>query len=115
MALIALTIYSMQRLNLPLPRLVNNYVNDLLCLPLVLGAITFVIRRLKKDKLFRLPLLFVLFIVAYYSVYFEYYLPQVTARYTGDIIDVGLYFLGGIAFFLFDNKIKNGHRKTSGS
>jgi len=115
MALIALTIYSMQRLNLPLPRFVNNYVNDLLCLPLVLGGITFAIRRLKKDKLFRLPLLFVLFIAAYYSVYFEYYLPQVNPRYTGDFIDVGLYFLGGIAFFLFDKKIKNGHRKTSGS
>jgi hypothetical protein len=48
MFLTAMTIYVMQRLSLPLPAVVNNYVNDLLCLPLLLGAMTFVIRRFKR-------------------------------------------------------------------
>ena len=39
MVFIALTIYTMQRLNLSLPTIVTNYANDLLYLPLVLGAI----------------------------------------------------------------------------
>ena len=44
MVFIALTIYTMQRLQVSLPFLVNNYGNDLLYLPLVLGAIEFLIR-----------------------------------------------------------------------
>ena len=52
MVFIALTIYTMQRLQVSLPFLVNNYGNDLLYLPLVLGAIEFLIRQLKKDSSF---------------------------------------------------------------
>lgn len=89
----------MQRLKIPLPALVNNYTNDLLYLPLVLGAIEFIIRRLKKDASFTLPLGFVIFLSCSYSFYFEYYLPKINLRYTGDWIDVILYFVGGIAFF----------------
>lgn len=104
MAAIALTIYSMQRLNVPLPKLINNYLNDLLCMPLLIGALTFIIRRLKKDTTFTFPISFVLFIAAYYSVYFEYYLPKNNPRYTADWIDVILYFSGGISYFLLEDK-----------
>ncbi|WP_432672172.1 hypothetical protein [Flavobacterium sp. SM2513] len=107
MAVIAVVIYSMQRMDLPLPAFVNNYVNDLLCMPLILGVLTFIIRRLKKDKYFTFPLLFVLFIASYYSVYFEYYLPKENARYTADWIDVALYFIGAIAYFLLEDKKSN--------
>ena len=103
MFLTALTIYVMQLLMIPLPALVNNYVNDLLYLPLVLGAIEFVIRRLKKDNSFKLPLVAVVFLASFYSFYFEYYLPTVNPRYTADWIDVVLYFLGGFAFFFSEN------------
>ena len=103
MALIAVSIYSIQRLNVPLPRIVNNYVNDLLCLPLVLGTLTFIIRYFKKDKYFTFPLPFVLYLGTYYSVYFEYYLPKVNPRYTADWIDVVLYFSSSIAFFIIQN------------
>lgn len=106
LAAIAMTIYGMQRLNFPLPSLINNYVNDLLCFPLVLGAITFIIRKLKKDNHFTFSIYFVLFLVAYYSVYFEYYLPIVNTRYTADWIDVLLYFIGGISFYFFEKRTK---------
>ncbi len=106
MALIALSIYSMQRLNLPLPKFVNNHANDLLCLPLVLGALTFLIRGLNKDKYFKFPLPFVLLLATYYSVYFEYYLPKVNSRYTADWIDVMLYFGSAITFFLIQKNKK---------
>ena len=107
MVFIALTIYTMQRLQVSLPFLVNNYGNDLLYLPLVLGAIEFIIRQLKKDSSFGLPLGFVIFLAISYSIYFEYYLPKVDARYTSVCIDVILYFVGGIAYFFIGNKRKH--------
>ena len=107
MVFIALTIYTMQRLNLSLPTIVTNYANDLLYLPLVLGAIEFLIRRLKRDSSFKLSLGFVIFLACAYSIYFEYYLPKANARYTADWIDVILYFVGGIAYFFIGNKRKH--------
>ena len=107
MVFIALTIYTMQRLNLSLPTIVTNYANDLLYLPLVLGAIEFIIRQLKKDSSFGLPLGFVIFLAISYSIYFEYYLPKVDARYTADWIDVFLYLVGGIGYFFIGNKRKH--------
>ena len=107
MVFIALTIYTMQRLNLSLPTIVTNYANDLLYLPLVLGAIEFIIRQLKKDSSFGLPLGFVIFLAISYSIYFEYYLPKVDARYTSDCIYVIIYFVGGIAYFFIGNKRKH--------
>ncbi|SHG62797.1 hypothetical protein SAMN05444372_10824 [Flavobacterium micromati] len=102
---IALLIYIMQRLHFPLPAVINNYVNDLLCLPLLLAAMEFIIKRLKKDKYFKFPVGFVIFLASYYSIYFEYYLPTVNPRYTADWIDVILYFAGGLTFY-FSEKHK---------
>ena len=107
MVFIALTIYTMQRLNLSLPTIVTNYANDLLYLPLVLGAIEFIIRRLKRDSSFKLSLGFVIFLACAYSIYFEYYLPKANARYTADWIDVFLYLVGGIGYFFIGNKRKH--------
>ena len=106
MCIAALTIYTLQRLQVSLPFIVNNYGNDLLYLPLVLGAIEFLIRRLKKDSSFNLPLGFVIFLAISYSLYFEYFLPKVNARYTADWIDVFLYFVGGIGYFFIGNEEK---------
>ena len=98
---VAITIFAMQKIGIYLPEILNNYANDLLCLPLVLGFILFMIKRLKKDKNFELPLIFVLILAVYYSVYFEYYLPKVNPRYTSDWIDVLLYFVGAIGFYSY--------------
>ena len=105
MTLLALGIFSFQKSGLFLPEILNNYANDFLCLPLVLGFISFGIRRLKNDNFFRLPLFFVLLMALYYSIYFEYYLPKINVRYTSDWIDVGLYFLGALAFYGYEKLI----------
>ena len=107
MCIVALTIYTLQRLQVSLPFLVNNYGNDLLYLPLVLGAIEFLIRRLKRESSFKLSLGFVIFLACAYSIYFEYYLPKVNTRYTADCVDVILYFVGGIGYFFIGNKRKH--------
>ena len=107
MFFIALTIYIMQRLHFSLPTIINNYLNDLLYIPLVLGVIEFIIRRLKKNSSFKLPIGFVIFLAVSYSFYFEYYLPKINPRYTADWIDLILYFVGAIAYFFIGNIKKN--------
>lgn len=82
-----------------LPWYINNYLNDLLCLPIVLGIITYVIQFFKKDPQFKLPLGFVICLATYYAVYFEYYQPRINNRYTSDWVDVLLYFIGAFSFF----------------
>ncbi|RDI56599.1 hypothetical protein IQ02_01158 [Flavobacterium glaciei] len=91
---------------MPLPTIINNYVNDLLFLPLTLGAITYLIHWLKKDVFFELSFVFVLLLASCYSFYFEYYLPRLNPRYTADWIDVILYFSGAFAYF-FCGKIES--------
>jgi len=100
----ALAIYVLQRFSLPLPSVLNNYANDLFCLPLLLGAMEFTIRHLKKDKDFKFPVGFVILLASCYSFYFEYYLPSFNQRYTADWADVILYFLGGLLFYFSENK-----------
>lgn len=101
MTAIALLVFSLQKLTIPLPKVLNNYANDFLCLPIVLGILTFLIRVMKKDNDFKFPLAFMLLLASYYAVYFEYYLPEVNPRYTADVMDVFLYFTSAIAFYLF--------------
>lgn len=101
MLVIAASIYVLQKLAIDLPQLLNNYLNDLLCIPLILGVLTFIIRQLKKNHRFKLPFGFIFILSSYYAVYFEYYLPKNNSRYTSDWIDVALYFLGGMLFYLY--------------
>ncbi len=104
---IACSIFILQKAQRPLPQWVNNYWNDLLCIPLVLGALTYSIRWLKKDDKFQFSLGFVIVLSSYYAVYFEYYLPKNNSRYTSDWIDVLLYFVGGLLFYLFQKTSNN--------
>ncbi|MEC5165328.1 membrane protease YdiL (CAAX protease family) [Flavobacterium sp. PL11] len=104
MFLIALVVFVMQHLHIPLPYLINNYLNDFLYIPLVLGGTEFIIRNLKKDASFKLPLEFIVFLSCSYSIYFEFYLPKINLRYTADWIDVILYFISGVIFYFFTKK-----------
>ncbi|MGG7034282.1 MAG: hypothetical protein ACI7YS_03700 [Flavobacterium sp.] len=102
MCVVALVIYALQKSNIALPSLINNYINDFLCLPIVLGGILFVIRWLKKDDKYRFSFAFIIFMASYYSFYFEYYLPKNNVRYTAEWIDVLLYFSGSLIFFYYE-------------
>lgn len=59
---------------------------------------------IKKDKTIRLDIFTILSLVALFSIYFEYYLPKQSYRYTGDIWDVVCYGLGGIIFYLLQKR-----------
>lgn len=98
MALVGMLIYILQRLEIPLPLIINNYLNDVLSIPLTLFIILGVVRTWRgKGYLLSVPM--IISVVVYYSIYFEYYLPLHNSRYTADLLDVSCYCLGGILFY----------------
>jgi len=88
------------------PKWVFNHLNDFLTIPLVATLGLHGVWLLKRDYTLRLNVFTIFSLVAFYSVFFEYYLPQQSHRYTGDIWDVVCYFLGGVVFF-FLQRIEN--------
>jgi hypothetical protein len=93
------SIYVLQKLSVSLPSIINNYVNDFLIIPIILTPSLYLLRWTRNNKNYVLPLSIILYLCALYSIFFEWYLPQVLERYTTDIIDVFLYFTGGIVFY----------------
>ncbi|MCX7551514.1 hypothetical protein [Xanthomarina sp. F2636L] len=103
--LIALFIYGANRLALPLPNWIYFYVNDFLCMPIVLSISLAVLRFFKKTDNIYVPLSIILIMTTYYAFYFEWLMPQLNMRYTGDVIDVFLYFMGAVLFYLFQKRL----------
>ena len=98
--LIFFSILILKRFAVFLPPWIYSYVNDFLCMPVVLTIALKVVHWIKKDHSVRLPLLLVLTLTTFYAVYFEYYMPRVETRYTGDWLDVIMYFAGAFTFYL---------------
>ncbi|WP_178986205.1 hypothetical protein [Winogradskyella helgolandensis] len=103
--LLASTVYIANRLEVPLPNWVFFYINDFLCMPIVLSTCLAVLRIIKKTEMLYAPISVVLVLTIYFSMYFECVMPHINTRYTSDIIDVGLYFLGALLFFKFQKKL----------
>ena len=95
---LALSVYIAQRLDFWLPYWMNNYFNDLLCMPIVLKICQFAIRYIKGDDQRKVPIFLQIGLTIYYSIYFEYLLPQFNDRYTTDKLDIIFYFLGLLLF-----------------
>lgn len=90
-------------LDVNLPDWVIFYVNDFLVMPIALTICLFIIHRVSKDRGIRLSLFTIFSLATLYSVYFEGFLPRYHWRYTADILDVVMYFLGGIVFYFTQN------------
>lgn len=79
---------------------VTGYVNDILVIPIVSVICLHVLWFIKRNKSLRLDALSIASLVLLYSIYFEWYLPQVNERYTGDVWDLVCYATGGFIFYL---------------
>lgn len=86
--------------------LLYHYGTDLICMPLVLGLILFIGKKIKHD-LRILPISGILLVTVYWAFYFEFYLPSKSSNYTGDVIDLAMYLIGMSAFILWQFRIKN--------
>ncbi|WP_281543240.1 hypothetical protein [Maribacter aestuarii] len=95
---IAIFVYVAQQTAIDLPLLVNNYLNDLLCMPIVLKICQYLVRQFKSDRGLQIPITLALTLTVLYALYFELLLPKFNVRYTADTIDVLLYFAGALFF-----------------
>jgi len=97
---VATAVYILQQLNVALPHLINNYLNNLLCMPVVLTLCLVVLQFIKKNYSLTIPIFVIASITLYYIIYFEWFLPKINERYTADPIDAFLYIIGAIAFYV---------------
>ena len=105
-SIIYLLIKTLQLSGVDIP-IVHDYFADLLCIPIVLSICLALLQLLySKYKYRRLELSKVVFAVIYVAIVFELFLPFYSSTYTGDIIDVAAYCIGGVIFQLTINKPK---------
>jgi hypothetical protein len=93
------TIYFLQFFKILLPKIIHFYANDFFIMPIVLFISLQVLKFTRNQSNFTIPLFYILYLCAFYSVVFEFILPNYLARYTKDYIDVLLYFASGIVFY----------------
>ena len=58
-------------------------------------------RKIKKAEQLTLPITAAVFVFAYWSIYFEWYLPGRNPNQTGDIWDVVMYAIGTTSFLIW--------------
>ncbi|MGL4581501.1 MAG: hypothetical protein ACRCVU_00820 [Flavobacterium sp.] len=92
-------IYTVQRMGVALPLIINNYVNDILSIPITMSVILTIVR-MWRGQTYQLSIGMIISVVIYFSFYFEYYLPKYNLRYTADLLDVCCYTIGGIIFYV---------------
>ncbi|MFB9053176.1 hypothetical protein ACFFVB_08800 [Formosa undariae] len=98
-------IYLSSIFNLQLPNWITYYVNDALCMPIVLSFCLIGVRLIKADQNLYLTLLPIVLLTLFYALLFEWWLPKSNPRYTADWVDVGLYALGSTTFYYYQKKL----------
>lgn len=97
-------IQSTRRLGYPLPY-ANSYMADLAAVPVIANlGLWFQRVWIIKSNYYVLAPWHVIFIVVYASIWFEVLLPNLSAKYTADWVDVTMYVAGGLLFYRFMNK-----------
>lgn len=81
---------------------VHSYLDDLLCFPIVLTLGLAMYRYFIPN--YRLTPWHIWPTMIVYSLYFEWYLPQTSAVYTADGLDVMMYLIGLTVFSYFINR-----------
>lgn len=92
------------RIHVDLPAFFRNHFTDLLFVPVQLITSLWLTRLVKRDPTIRISLVWIILQVVFVAFMFEWYMPNYGAdreKFTGDILDVAMYALGGIAFVVF--------------
>ena len=114
--LLAISLYLANRYLLALLDLAKYkvpYLNDILCLPIVLTLALWL-----QQKLFphsarpRLNIAQVVFTVSYFAIFFEGILPAFSDRYTRDYWDIAAYAAGGVLYYFLFNPSPKSLPKT---
>jgi hypothetical protein len=74
-------------------------------MPIVLSLCLAVSRAMQKTDTLYVPPIVVIILTTYFTLHFEWLMPQISIRYTADIIDISLYYLGALLFYNFQKKL----------
>lgn len=103
--LLASLLYGAKQFHIQLPNWMHFYLNDFLCMPIVLSICLMILRILKKTESLYVPFAPVLALSLYFAIHFEWLMPQFNQRYTGDFVDVILYFFSAMLFYVFQKRL----------
>jgi hypothetical protein len=85
---------------------IHAYMDDLICLPIVLNIALFIFRKfIYGSGQYCFPVFFIITAVLMFSLAFEIILPSRSAVYTADAWDILAYSIGGIFFHLHFNRV----------
>lgn len=85
--------------------IIQSYLDDLLCFPVVLYIVLIVHRRWRlKNENYTLPILHIVISISFFILIFEIIFPLISVRYTADLLDILAYGIGSTFFYLFMNK-----------
>ena len=87
-----------------LPLFFKNHFTDLLCMPIVLTICLAFVRLIKKLPTYVLTPFMIISMTVFYAVLFEYLAPLNNPNQIGDCIDVLMYALGGVSFWLIQRR-----------
>ncbi|MFD2246708.1 magnesium citrate secondary transporter [Pontibacter ruber] len=85
-------------------RPLHTYLDDLLCMPVILTLALAAERAYFRNNRFVFPFHYIAGAVLGYSICFELLLPQLSPKYTADLLDVVAYTLGAVLFRYTINK-----------
>ncbi|KAA3611375.1 MAG: hypothetical protein DWQ05_20610 [Calditrichaeota bacterium] len=86
----------------------SSYLDDFLCLPLLLAGILYVQQRFVfKEQTYYLPIKQVIFSVLFIALVFEGILPWISQNHTRDLFDIIAYAGGAVLFHFFINRRVN--------
>jgi len=74
-----------------LPTLLDSYLADFLCLPILLSLSLFILRIVKQNKSLFLSKMMIFVSFLYVSLLFEVFLPYFSIKYTADLLDLVAY------------------------
>jgi hypothetical protein len=91
--------------DLILPIFIKNHLTDLLCMPIILTICLVGVRLIRRLPNYVLNPFMIFSMTVFYAVIFEYLAPKSNPNQTGDWIDVGMYVLGGLGYWVIQRRV----------
>lgn len=85
-------------------KLVDNYLDDLVIIPIVLGMAIMIQQKFITNYLFTVNYKTVIYSWLYFCIIFEYIIPKFNHHFTSDWFDCLAYGIGALYFMYFQNK-----------
>lgn len=94
------------------PELINSYLSDFLCMPIVLSIARYGVAYWINDASFQLNKWHIGSATLAFFIAFEAILPQLSKAYTADLFDGLMYLLGALFYFQFQTPFLSTHKSN---